>query len=218
MKKTYLIVAIALVLLLGQTAFTGTSMPGGRLTGVNWFGFETSNYVVHGLWIRDYKSMLQQISDLGFNCLRLPWCNEMIGMDPNSIQINASGTDPYTGETGLNLDLEGLSALEVLDKIIEEAGRLGLKIILDNHSAHISKETREYLSTVPNRFDFVFTPTHGSWLNIIESLFAKMAKTFLRGIRVNSKAQLKQRILKWIDELNESPIVFRWKWKLDTIS
>jgi len=93
-----------------------------------------------------------------------------------------------------------------------------IRIILDNHSAHISKETREYLATVPNRFDFVFTPTHGSWLNIIESLFAKMAKTFLRGIRVESKDDLKQRILKWIEELNESPVVFRWKWRLDTIS
>lgn len=93
-----------------------------------------------------------------------------------------------------------------------------IRIILDNHSAHISKETRKYLATVPNRFDFVFTPTHGSWLNIIESLFAKMTKTFLRGIRVNSKDELKQRILKWIEELNESPVVFRWKWRLNTIS
>ena len=93
-----------------------------------------------------------------------------------------------------------------------------IRIILDNHSAHISKETRKYLATVPNRFDFVFTPTHGSWLNIIESLFAKMTKTFLRGIRVNSKGELKQRILKWIEELNESPVVFRWKWRLNTIS
>jgi transposase len=93
-----------------------------------------------------------------------------------------------------------------------------IRIILDNHSAHISKETRTYLADVPNRFDFVFTPKHGSWLNIIESLFAKMAKTFLRGIRVSSKDDLKQRILKWLEELNDSPIVFRWKWRMDTIS
>ena len=82
----------------------------------------------------------------------------------------------------------------------------------------ISKETRKYLATVPNRFDFIFTPTHGSWLNIIESLFAKMTKTFLRGIRVNSKNELKQRILKWVEELNEAPVVFRWKWGIDKIS
>jgi aryl-phospho-beta-D-glucosidase BglC (GH1 family) len=115
-------------------SIASTDMPGGRLTGVNWFGFETSNYVVHGLWSRDYKSMLQQISDLGFNCIRIPWCNEMIGKYPSSIQINADGVDAYTGKRGLNLDLAGLSSLEVLDKIVNEAGKLGLKIILDNHS------------------------------------------------------------------------------------
>lgn len=93
-----------------------------------------------------------------------------------------------------------------------------IRIILDNHSAHISKETRKYLATVANRFDFVFTPKHGSWLNIIESLFSKMTRTFLRGIRVNSKHELRQRILKWIKEINESPVVFRWKWGLESIS
>jgi transposase len=93
-----------------------------------------------------------------------------------------------------------------------------IRIILDNHSAHISKETRKYLATVANRFDFVFTPKHGSWLNIIESLFSKMTRTFLRGIRVNSKDELRERILKWIKEINESPVVFRWKWGLESIS
>jgi endoglucanase len=106
----------------------------GRLTGVNWFGFETGNYVAHGLWSRDYKSVLRQIRDLGFNCIRIPWCNEMLDKSPSSIQINAYGADAYTGETGMNLDLEGLSSLEVLDKIIDEAANQGLYIILDNHS------------------------------------------------------------------------------------
>ena len=106
----------------------------GRLTGVNWFGFETGNYVAHGLWSRDYKSILQQIKDLGFNCIRIPWCNEMIGKSPSSIQINKHGIDGYTKQTGLNLDLAGLDSLQVLDRIIEHAATLGLYIILDNHS------------------------------------------------------------------------------------
>lgn len=93
-----------------------------------------------------------------------------------------------------------------------------IRIILDNHSAHISKETRAYLAKVPNRFDFVFTPTHGSWLNIIESLFSKMTRTFLRGIRVKSKEELKQRIMKWLEEINKSPVIFRWKYGLESIS
>jgi transposase len=92
-----------------------------------------------------------------------------------------------------------------------------IKIILDNHSAHISKETRGFLKTVPNRFEFVFTPKHGSWLNIIESFFSKMARGFLRNIRVESLAELKERILLYLDEVNESPVIFRWKYKMDEV-
>lgn len=111
---------------------------------------------------------------------------------------------------------EFIQYLKMLDETYSKD--ITIRMILDNHSAHISKETRQYLAGVPNRFDFVFTPKHGSWLNIIESLFAKMTKTFLRGIRVDSKEEIKHRIRKWIEEINESPVVFRWKWKLDTIS
>lgn len=89
-------------------------------------------------------------------------------------------------------------------------------MILDNHSAHISKETRAYLATVPNRFEFIFTPKHGSWLNLIETFFAKMAKTSLRAIRVSSKQELKERIEKYFDEINALPVIFRWRYKLDT--
>ena len=70
-----------------------------------------------------------------------------------------------------------------------------IRLILDNHSAHISKETREFLTTRPNRFKYVHTPTHGSWLNIVETLFGKMARTFLRHIRVQSWEELRHRIL-----------------------
>ena len=82
---------------------------------------------------------------------------------------------------------------------------------MDNHSSHISKETRAYLATRPNRFKYVLTPTHGSWLNIVETLFGKMTRTFLKGIRVGSKQELKERILLGIAEINEMPVVHRWK-------
>ena len=86
-----------------------------------------------------------------------------------------------------------------------------IRLILDNHSAHTSKETRAYLATRPNRFKYVLTPKHGSWLNIVETLFGKMARTFLRHIRVQSRDELRERILKGIDEINQSPVVHRWK-------
>jgi transposase len=86
-----------------------------------------------------------------------------------------------------------------------------IRLILDNHSAHISKETRAYLATRPNRFCYVHTPTHGSWLNLVETLFGKMAHTFLRGMRVASWEELKERILKGIAEINAAPVVHRWR-------
>ena len=86
-----------------------------------------------------------------------------------------------------------------------------IRVVLDNHSAHISQETRAYLATRPNRFVYVHTPKHGSWLNLVETLFSKMSRTFLRHIRVASLVELKQRILKGIQEINENPVVHRWR-------
>jgi transposase len=86
-----------------------------------------------------------------------------------------------------------------------------IRVILDNHSAHISKETMAYLSTKPNRFIYVHTPKHGSWLNLIETFFSKISRTFLKHIRVESKQELKERILKGIAEINAEPVVHRWK-------
>lgn len=93
-----------------------------------------------------------------------------------------------------------------------------IRIVLDNHSIHKSKKTQNYLSTVSEgRFEFVFTPTHGSWLNLIEGFFSKMTKQMLRGIRVDSKEELVQRIYKYFDEINSEPVVYHWKYKLDEI-
>jgi transposase len=86
-----------------------------------------------------------------------------------------------------------------------------LRIILDNHSSHTSKETLSYLATRPGRFEYVHTPKHGSWLNLIECAFSKMARTFLRHIRVSSVPELKARILQGIEEMNAAPVVFRWR-------
>lgn len=93
-----------------------------------------------------------------------------------------------------------------------------IRMVLDNHSAHVSRETRDFLKTLPNRFEFVFTPKHGSWLNLIETFFSKMARTMLRGIRVSSKDELKKRIRKYLSEVNASPVIFRWKHELGDAS
>jgi transposase len=90
-----------------------------------------------------------------------------------------------------------------------------IKLILDNHSAHISKETKTWLDTRPaGRFQFTFTPKHGSWLNLIEGFFSKFARSVLRHIRVTSKHELKARIMAGIDDVNRHPVVHTWSYKL----
>lgn len=90
-----------------------------------------------------------------------------------------------------------------------------LRLILDNHSAHLSKETQRWLAGRPQRFEFVFVPKHGSWLNLVENLFSKMARSMLREIRVASKQELIERIHLYFQEINAAPVVFRWKYKMD---
>lgn len=93
-----------------------------------------------------------------------------------------------------------------------------IRMVLDNHSSHISKETQAYLRTIPGRFEFIFTPKHGSWLNLIEMFFSKIARSFLRHIRVDSKEELVERIYRGIEEINEEPVLFRWRYKMDEIT
>jgi len=91
-----------------------------------------------------------------------------------------------------------------------------IRLILDNHSAHISKETKAWLATrPPGRFAFTFTPKHGSWLNLIEGFFSKLARSVLRHIRVASKQELKDRIMAAMHHFNENPVVHTWSYKLD---
>lgn len=111
--------------------------------------------------------------------------------------------------------IEFIEHLRYIDSIYPNDVKI--KMILDNHSSHISKETKQYLKTIPNRFEFIFTPTHGSWLNIIETFFSKLTRIFLKGLRVNSINELKERFEKYFNELNEMPVIFKWKYKLDEI-
>ncbi|MEV3910769.1 cellulase family glycosylhydrolase [Streptomyces canus] len=113
-----------------------------RIAGINWFGFETSNQVVHGLWSRDYKSMIDQMKSLGYNTLRIPYSDDIFksGTVPNSIDFSS----------GKNADLQGLNSLGVLDKIVSYAGQDGLKVILDRHRPDSGGQSALwYTSAVP---------------------------------------------------------------------
>jgi len=94
-----------------------------RVTGINWFGLETANHSPHGLWSRGYRDMLDQIRGLRYNTLRLPFASQLFdaGSTPNSIDYVK------------NPDLQGLSGLQIMDRLIAYAGQIGLKVILDRH-------------------------------------------------------------------------------------
>lgn len=110
---------------------------------------------------------------------------------------------------------EYIEFLKLLDDKYPKGDKL--RIVLDNLKVHTSEATRKYLATVPGRFEFVFTPKHGSWLNMVESFFSKMTRQMLRGIRVKSKEELTNRIYRYFVEINEEPIVLHWKYNLDDI-
>ena len=132
-----------------------------------------------------------------------------------------AGIDLLTGEAiplvrDTHKSSDFIDFLKILDK--KYPSQDTIRIILDNHSAHTSKETKRFLATMPKeRFEFVFTPKHGSWLNMIEGFFGKMTKQMLRGIRVNSKQELVDRIYQYFDEINKEPVVYHWKYKMDDI-
>ncbi|MEV6177998.1 cellulase family glycosylhydrolase [Streptomyces sp. NPDC052016] len=113
-----------------------------RIAGINWFGFETANHVVHGLWARDYKSMIDQMRSLGYNTIRLPFSDDILksGTMPDSISF----------ADGKNADLQGLTSLQVLDRIVAYAGQSGLKIVLDRHRPDAAGQSALwYTSAVP---------------------------------------------------------------------
>jgi transposase len=110
---------------------------------------------------------------------------------------------------------EFIELLEKLDAFYPQGWVI--KVICDNHSAHISKETRAYLKERPGRFEFIFTPKHASWLNIIEILFSKMSRTVLRGIRANSVEEYCERIMAYWDQLNKDPVVFHWRYEVEKV-
>jgi transposase len=102
-------------------------------------------------------------------------------------------------------------------KLLDTAYPAGtaIKVILDNHSAHISRETQAWLATQPaDRFAFTFTPKRGSWLNLIEGFFSKFARSVLRHNRVASKQELKERIMLGIKDVNRYPVIHTWPYKL----
>src|SRR5450756_2388848 len=167
----------------------------------------------------DEKPGIQAIGNTVEDLRPEPYRHSSIGRDYEYVrhgtQSLLAGINLMTGEISATIhdthkSIDFIEFLKVLDKRYADAEKI--RLILDNHSAHASKETMKYLETRPNRYEFVFTPKHGSWLNLIEMFFSKLTRAFLRGLRVSSKEELKERLLQYIDELNQDPVIFRWRY------
>ena len=130
-----------------------------------------------------------------------------------AIDLQTGEALPLVSESHTSADY--IRFLKMLDEKYPKGDKI--RIVLDNLGVHTSAATREYLVTVPGRFEFVFTPKHGSWLNMIEGFFSKMTKQMLRVIRVKTKQELSERIYRYFAEINMEPVVFHWKYRLEDI-
>lgn len=131
-----------------------------------------------------------------------------------------AGIDLQTGEAiplvkGTHNSDDHIEFLKILD--VKYPKKDKIRLVLDNLRVHKSEKVQEYISSVPDRFEFVFTPRHASWLNLVEGFFSIMARQMLKGIRVATKDELVTRIYKYFEEINEDPVVYKWGWHLDDI-
>jgi endoglucanase len=126
----------------GPTTVPGTgpvySVSGGRLLrngsqimlyGLNWFGMETTDHVLHGLWTgRQLDDFLSDFTSKGFTALRLPLSPEVI----NSGYAIDSG--PYSGaDCDAICDGDGRDALEYT---LDRTEAAGMYVLLDFHTCN----------------------------------------------------------------------------------
>jgi len=166
----------------------------------------------------DEKPGVQALGTTAPDLPPVPGKHPAIGRDHEYVRHGTlsilAALDLHTGEIIANVEPRHRSRefIGLLQRLHDHyPAEAVIRVVLDNHSAHISKETMAWLAAHPGRFEYIHTPKHGSWLNLVESAFSKMARSFLRHIRVASLDELKQRILKGIDEMNAHPVRFQWK-------
>jgi transposase len=173
----------------------------------------------------DEKPGIQALAGIAADLAPVPHVYSNVARDYEYKRLGTvsllAGIDLHTGHvTPLVRDRhrsrEFVEFLQLLDERYPEHWKI--RLVLDNHSSHVSKETQRYLLSRPERFEFVFTPKHGSWLNLIEMFFSKIARSFLRHIRVASKEELVARIHQGIEAMNQEPVVFRWRYKMDEVN
>jgi transposase len=170
----------------------------------------------------DEKPGIQAIKNIAAQLMPVPGKHKTIGRDYEYKRMGTlsllAGIDLHDGTIIPLVENRHRSVefIKYLKKLIDHyPADWKIRVILDNHSSHRSKETMKFLESIPGKFEFIFTPTHGSWLNMIEMFFSKISRSFLRQIRVDSKDELKRRIYQGIHAINEDPVVFKWNYKME---
>lgn len=173
----------------------------------------------------DEKPGIQAIKNIAADLLPLPGKYSTLSRDYEYKRLGTvsllAGIDLHSGNViplvrDRHRSKEFIEFLAELDNSYPKTWKI--RLVLDNHSAHTSKETMKYLKENPDRFEFIFTPKHGSWLNMIEIFFSKIARSFLRHIRVCTKDELVERIYRGISQINEEPVIFKWRYKMNEIT
>jgi endoglucanase len=103
------------------------------INGINWYGFETTTGVAHGLWAKNYKTILDQMKQYGYNTVRVPFSNQMWETNPL----------PASSQISACPDCAGKHARDILALIVNYAGSIGLHVILDNHRSTAGNSAQE---------------------------------------------------------------------------
>lgn len=123
------------------------------ITGINWYGFETTTYVAHGMYAQNYTTILDTVKSSGFNTVRLPFSNYMWESDPTP-GANAISACP---------NCKGKHSRDIMALILNYAGSIGLHVILDNHRSDAGNSAEAnglwYYSSGSSNFP------ESSWIN-----------------------------------------------------
>jgi len=93
---------------------------------------------------------------------------------------------------------------------------LEVHLVMDNYGTHKVSKVRGWLARHP-RYHVHFTPTSGSWLNLVERLFAEVTERCVRRGSHTAVAQLEKAMLSYLDKRNRKPTPFIWKADADLI-
>lgn len=99
-----------------------------NLYGISWSGMETETHLLHGLWKRDYKDLIRDIKNAGFNAVRLPFNLNTL----KNLSISGIAFTDALGKS-INADLQGKPSLEALDVIMTELWRQDIRVVFDYH-------------------------------------------------------------------------------------